>query len=260
MGVILPWPRRLSGEDRVMARGSSKIQAMALYDNPYENFSAMPWEAIEKAAGESFGEEARQEIFACFKEGISTEAMQNQAPSKREFEEVRDKLRRLARNLVEFNENYSGGYDGPAGIDVPARNDQIFRAISLAYSERASVTDECRSMARSAEVILQCLEQEPSISLDPNAAEPQTVGLAAFISSALIGAEAFQARGGKHWDAKGLEFRSWGISLGPQSAQFRKFLSAVFSNIVSEKQLENSWKHMRENLNSLHPHFDKLAR
>lgn len=241
-----------------MARAGSKVSTIALYDNPYTDWRSMPWDAIEVATGQNFDEGARQEIHTCFKEGISSEAMQDQAPSKEEFEEVRDKLRRLVTSFVTFNRKYSGGYDGPAGIDVCERNDQIFRAVSLAYSERASVTDECRSMARSAEVILQCLEQEPSISLDPNAAEPQTVGLAAFISAALIGAEAFQARGGSDWDRKGFEFHRWGISLGPQSTQFRNFLCAVFGKEVSKSHLKSSWRHMRKCINSVHPHFSIL--
>jgi hypothetical protein len=224
-----------------MAKGKALIPATASIDFTYHTISDMPWESIEAAAQKKFTDEEKLEILHCV-DGYDWEYCHlERAPTRKDVEGLRSELIKNCGAIIELAERYPHKQNESEADTVSAL--QIYFG-----TEEFCFRDAYETVSRAAQNICDGLRNEVAFDTDALSRTPETAGLEGFLNRVLDEADAVQARGTPDGSfvQQGLEYRRWGVSIGPRARRFPEFASAVLGRKVTEGALRKLWPTLHE--------------
>jgi hypothetical protein len=215
-----------------MARGKEVLPAISLNHFRYQSPAEMPWELIESTAKKQFSLEERSEIHYCVDAFDREFHHFAKAPPLREVDHLRDALLRNCDAILELARLHQPMLQGKR-TDVASALQIHFGTADFSFCEAFD------SVAREAAKIVEGLKERPNLEIHTTAKTAETAGLTGFLHRVLDEAEPIRARSASAggFVKEGLEYRRWGISIGPRA----NFTSAVLSRNVTKGMLRKAW-------------------
>lgn len=219
-----------------MARSSNSIEPFVfdITDVPFEKVEELPWKDLEAIAGTKFSQRAMGEIFSAYTAYHWKLCARKQAGEVKDSKSLRRDILKHASALHSiYIESARGETAGPA------------KTLGRLYDKAGSVNDLLWQVGPLCHELVLLLAPEP----EPEEGEVSAKGngalaLAEYVKSVVHGAESKPARRepGYNKNAKSLEYRRWGISVGPTIGQFKKFSAALLDRKCSEQQLREAFE------------------
>lgn len=226
-----------------MAKSKNRYLAGASVKYLYYNATQIPWKQIENDAKVSFSRENRQEIYECT-EAYSREYywLKDGAPVTN-TDGLRDEILSCAKGLCEIADHYRPLDGTSARSDVKEVDLNVFSALTIMYSAKSfNLREELHQTAIAAQRLVAGLINEPNYPPMTTSKSSEVGGLIAFITEALNAADSTPARGGV---AGSLEYKRWGISVGPRSKEFRQFVGTILKKQFTEDQIRTAFEEAR---------------
>ena len=223
-----------------MAKGKEVVLAIASIEFRYQSAADMPWERIEKVAKKTFSTEERSEIHHCA-DGFDWDFHSlSKAPPLREVEKLRNELLKHCDALValaRFHQPLKRDTDREPGTDVVS-------ALQIhSGTENFDFRETFDALSREAAKVAEGLRERPNFERHKTSKTAETAGLREFLRRVIDGAEPTRARStpAGRFIKDGLEYRRWGMSVGPRATGFAEFTGAVLSRHVTIGMLRKAW-------------------
>ena len=221
-----------------MATGKSGILGAGAFRQLHRKVDDLPWDNIEARVGVAFDRKARLEIFRCFVVYHAHLSIQQDRVTPNEVERLRLTIVTSAQNLIDVLEHFRS----PNGTAVPDADEALYSALALSSTHPDfDMTTLLRQLEQPCRALLVGLSDQ-AIEPDIVRTSPEVAALAAFFREARKGAVSKTARASRNFTAtpSALEFRRWGVVLGPKSSMTANFATAVLGRPVSISQVAHA--------------------
>ena len=208
-----------------------------LYHYDFDGNTNMPWEEIEEIVGVSFSDQDRQEIFDCTEAYSREKIWYDAGVPVAELKELRDGLLKHSKAICDLAERYQP----LSKLQGDEKDSRVIEALTQLHSHKGfAFFEEFHNTAIAAGRLVYGLQTE-AFSAETSSRSGNVLGLETFIAKAFESASSKRARtvprDTEEEHVKVFEYRRWGISIGPKSEQFRKFVSVVLKQKVSQDQI-----------------------
>jgi len=221
-----------------MAKGKSGILGTGAFRQPHMKADELPWGDIEARVGVVFDAQARLEIFRCFVAYHAHLSVEQSRVAPDEVEALRRTILSSAQNLIDVLEHFRS----PSGGAPSDADEALFSALALSSTHQDfDLTTSLRQLYQPCRELLAGLRDQ---TIAPNIVNtiPEATALAAFFKEARKGAVSKVARASRNFSVvpSALEFRRWGVVLGPKSSMTASFATAVLGRPVSISQVAHA--------------------
>ena len=221
-----------------MAKGKSGILGTGGFRQPHQRVEDLPWGAIEGSVGVAFDTKARLEIFRCFVAYHAHLSIQQDRVAPNEVEGLRLTIVTSAKDLIDVLEHFRN----PKGTAASDADEALYSALALSSTHPDfDMTTLLQQLEQPCRALLAGLSDQ-AIAPDIVHTMPEVAALAAFFRDARKGAVSKTARASRNFTAtpSALEFRRWGVVLGPKSSMTADFATAVLGRPVSISQVAHA--------------------
>ncbi len=221
-----------------MAKGKSGILGTGAFRQPHMKADDLPWGDIETSVGVTFDTRARREIFHCFVAYHAHLSVEQSRVAPDEVDALRRTILTCAQNLIDVLEHFRS----PSGGAPSDADEALFSTLALSSTHPDfDLTTLLRQLDQPCRELLAGLSDQ---TIAPNIVHtiPEATALAAFFKETRKGARSKAARASHNFTATptALEFRRWGVALGPKSSMTARFATAVLGRPVSISQVAHA--------------------
>lgn len=208
-----------------MAKGKSGILGTGAFRQAHMQVADLPWDIIEARVGVKFTTQARLEIFRCFWAYHAHLSVEQSRVPPDEVEALRRTIVTSAQNLIDVLEHFRNS----KGTTASDADEALYSALALSSTHPDfDMTTLLQQLEQPCRALLVGLSDQ-AIALEIVHTIPEVAALAAFFREARKGAVSKTARASRNFTAtpSALEFRRWGVVLGPKSSMTANFATAV---------------------------------